>query len=417
MTPVYKRLGFCGIGLLLSACAIAQDMNNPYSAYGIGEIDMQRYNMNSGSGYAGIGLKSNYFSPGNNPASAAGLPRSLLIFDAGTTGKIVGYHGDPINSSNSAGKDFTIKHISLSEKITGFWASSVGFRQFSSVNYEFSDWRSIEGSSNKYLAYYTGNGGLNEYFLNNAFNIGKHLSAGITTSFIAGPITQTESFSDASGLYIESTRRDYYGNYRLETGLLYNTDPGKKNVFSAGVTYTPQSRMNFERALTVSDNSTTFIDEDFIKYNGFKLPATYGAGVGFSNSKGNSFALDYSYYNWTALGYKGTKWKLKDAFRIGAGAEFARLPKSNDKSVQPRSFQVGAYYNSSYLELNGQSIDEYAITAGIKRSLKNRLLIGVSLAAGTRGTTKSGLIKENFAQLSVNLSLRDYIYSKVRKFN
>lgn len=402
---------------LLSLSALAQDMNSPYSAYGIGDIDMHRYNMNAGKGYTGIGLKSNYFSPGNNPASASGLPRSLLIFDVSTTGKIVGYHGDPINSNNSAGKDFTIKNVSLAEKITGFWASGIGFRQFSSVNYEFSDWRSIEGSNSKYQAYYTGNGGLNEYYWNNAFNIGKHLSAGITTSFISGPITQTESFTDPNGLYIESTRKDYYGNYRFEYGVLYNTDPSKKWLLSAGLTYAGKSKMNFERSLTVSDNNSTFIDEEFIKYKGFQLPATYGVGIALSNSSGNSFALDYNYYNWAAMNYKGSKWQLKDAHRIAAGVEFAKLPRGNDRNEQPRSFQVGAYYNSSYLKLNGYNIDEYAVTAGIKRSLKNRLLIGATLAAGTRGTSKAGLIKENFVQLSLSFSLRDYIYSKARKFN
>lgn len=403
------------ITLFSSQQTTAQDMNSPYSVYGIGDIDMQRFSMNGGMGYSGKGLKSNFFTPGNNPASASGLPRSLLIMNADVTGRLSNYKGDAINNGNSSSQDFTIKGLSLSEKITKFWASGIGLRQYSVVNYQFTKSQYADGTNTKYLSYFTGNGGLKEYYWNNAFNIGKHFSAGVTTSFISGPITQTETLTNGSDLTIESTRKDYYGNYRFEYGILYQTDPAKHWVISAGLSYAPQSKLNYERSLQVAINGVSVTDE-FIRYNKFSLPQTFGGGIAISNKKGKTFLLDYDHYNWGAFNYKGSGYRLTDAQRISIGFESAKLPEGN-KNVLPRSFQAGAYFSNSYLQLNNQAIQEMGITAGIKRSIKNRLLIGASLEGGFRGTTNGGLIREGFIQAVISISLRDYIFSSKQKYN
>lgn len=392
-----------------SSSSIAQDMNSPYSAYGIGNIDMQQYNMNSGMGYTGIGLKSTYFSSGNNAASISGLPRSVLVVDINAVGQISTYHGTPINLDNSVNRDFTIKGVSLADRINNFWASGIGFRQFSVVNYQFTSKNFIEGSANSYTSNFTGEGGLNEYFWNNAFNIGKHLAAGIKMSFISGPITQTESVT-AYNQDIESKRRDYYGNFRFEYGLIYNTDPKKNHIVSFGFNYAPESKLNYERSLSVTNNSVQILNNDYLNYSLNNLPAFYGAGFALKNNNGATFAADYSFQNWSKLNKKGNAWQLVDANRISIGADFARSGQRGGKTIHPKSFQFGAHLSNSYLQLNGRQINEFGFTAGIKSPVKNSLLISAALEAGSRGTTQAKLIQESFVKLSLSFSLREFIY-------
>mgnify|MGYP000509248199 CR=1 FL=1 len=41
--------------------ALSQNMNSPYSIYGVGDIDFRPYNRTSGMGGTGIALRSSYY--------------------------------------------------------------------------------------------------------------------------------------------------------------------------------------------------------------------------------------------------------------------------------------------------------------------------------------------------------------------
>src|SRR5882724_7551310 len=79
----------------------AQNMNSPYSIYGVGDIDFRAYNRTSGMASTGLALPSSYYIVDNNPAAIAGLVRSFYLVDGAVVGKSVKYSGDPINAGNS----------------------------------------------------------------------------------------------------------------------------------------------------------------------------------------------------------------------------------------------------------------------------------------------------------------------------
>src|SRR5690242_6372792 len=174
------------ISLLLCCGKIfSQNMTSPYSVYGIGDIDFRSYNRTSGMANTGLALKSSFYIIDNNPASITGLPRSFYTLTASAVGKSVTYKGDPINFTNTQNKDFWIKRFGITVKLNNFWGSSAGMKQFSNINYKFSGDKSVEGSSEKFIATYEGDGGLNEYYWTNAFSIGKHFSFGLQSSIIS----------------------------------------------------------------------------------------------------------------------------------------------------------------------------------------------------------------------------------------
>jgi long-subunit fatty acid transport protein len=400
------------------AATCAQNMNSPYSIYGVGDIDYRAYNRTGGMASTGIALSSSFYLIDNNPASITGLPRSFYVVDVNTVGKSVQYKGDPITSANNDNKDFWIKRFDLAVKLNKSWASGIGIRQFSNVNYRFTGSKQVEGATTTYLADYDGDGGLNEYYWNNAVAIGRHFSFGLKSSIIAGSINQTETVSDANlQSVVTAKQQDYIGQARFQFGALYKTALSKKWDASVGARFTPKTNMVSERTLTVSETGTALLQDEFIKYDRFHLPATFAAGIALKHNKRTTFAFDYSYEDWSSLSIRQHGWEMISSQRLSGGVEFSKQQYVGKELVERRYFQIGAFYNSASLRVRGQPINEYGVTAGMGGAVNGSLLYSLSVEAGTRGTSQAGLIKENFLQVTLGFTFRDFLFSKGRKYN
>ena len=402
----------------LSLTVYSQNMNCPYSIYGIGDIDSKVYNRTSGMGGTGLAIKSSYFLLDNNPAAIAGLTRSFFLVDAGVTAKWVQYKGEPIDADNSKNKDFWIKRLSLGVKVNNFWASSIGFNQFSNVNYKLYGTKKVEGSATNYLASYEGDGGLNEYHWTNAVSLGKHFSLGVKSSIIAGSINQTEIIADeSSGSTVSTKVQDYFGKPRFQFGTIYSTATGKKWNISVGGKYIPVVKMTSERTLTVVQDGNAIIEDEFIKNDRFSLPKTYAAGIAIKHNNKTTIAADYTYEDWSSLKIKEPGWQMISNNRISAGVEFSKQAKIMNQLMEKRFFQIGGFYNTAYLQVRNQPIKEFGFTAGMGGIIGKGLIYTMALEAGSRGTIQQKLIKENYVQLTFSFSYRDFLASKGRKYD
>ena len=404
--------------LFCCANVFSQDMNIPYSVYGIGDIDFRSYNRSSGMANTGLALRSSFYIIDNNPASITGLPRSFYTMNLSTVGKSVQYKGDPINSTNAYNRDFWIKRIGITVKLNNSWASSAGMKQFSNINYKFSGTKTVDGSAETFVTRYEGDGSLNEYYWTNAFSFGKHLSFGLQSSIIAGSINQTETLSDATfQTDISTKRQDYLGQARFQAGVLYSVALNKKWDLSLGGKFIPKIKMVSERTVTVREGETVIVQDEFIKYDRFYLPTTYAFGIALKKNKKNTYTFDYTYENWTPLNISGRGWQLASSNRFSGGVEFSKQQWTGAQYMEKKYFQVGAFYTNSYLRIRNTPINEYGITVGTGGSLSRNLLYTLSGELGRRGTTQNNLIKENYVQLSIGFSFSDYLFSKGRRYD
>ncbi|MEI9809295.1 MAG: hypothetical protein WDO16_16305 [Bacteroidota bacterium] len=396
----------------------SQNMNSPYSVYGIGDIDFRAYNRTSGMAGTGLALSSSFYMIDNNPASITGLPRSFYIADASVTGKSVQYKGDPISAENNSNKDFWIKRFGLAVKINKSWASGIGIKQFSNINYKFNGSKSVEGTTTTYITGYEGDGGLNEYYWTNAVSVGKHFSVGLRSSVIAGAINQTETMSDdALQSVITTKQQDYFGQLRFQAGVLYSTKLSKKWDLSLGGRFAPRTKMVSERTLTVTENGTALVEDEFVKNDRFYLPNTYAAGIALKRNNKTTFAFDYTYEDWSSLKIKQSGWQMISSSRYSAGVEFSKQQYIAKQLVERRYFQLGAFFNNSCLQVRSQPITEFGFTAGMGGAINSSLLYTIAVEAGSRGTTQAKLIKENYVQLTIGFSFHDFLFSKGRKYD
>ncbi|MBR4325010.1 MAG: hypothetical protein IKP73_05750, partial [Bacteroidales bacterium] len=108
-----------------------------------------------------------------------------------------------------------------------------------------------------------------------------------------------------------------------------------------------------------------------------------------------------------------SKTKYRDSKYMGFGMQFVENLYSS-KYYRRIIYRVGAYKQNTYLELNGQGIDDKGITFGIGMPV-GMLMLNVSCQLGSRGTTEHNLYKEKYFLVHFNATLHDYWFIK-RKF-
>ena len=414
-----RKIVLAGLFVVLMIEANAQNLSSPYSAYGIGEIQTSYPDRSSGMANTSVSLLS---TPGfilnKNPASLIGLERSLGQVDLALVAKTITFTGTPITSDNKSGKDMTIKRMSLSARLNNHWASSVGFMPFSYVNYSFTGQKSIEGSTNTFTGTYEGDGGLYNVFWNNAFALNKHVAMGLRTSFIFGSINQTETLEGATlNVPVVSKVSNYYNNFRFEYGAIYKGKLDKNWGFSLGGKVTTKTDLRSDKTLTVTEGTTAVETNKDLGTGSFTLPWQYDAGIALINKGRSTFSIDYSYAKWDRLNPTGTTWAMVNSQRLSAGVQFSKQVQRFGLAAEKNYFQAGIFTGQSYLQVKGQQLNEFGLTAGYGGYLNRGLSYGLSVEGGRRGTTANNLIRENYVQFTIALSYREVLYSKGRKYD
>lgn len=406
--------------VLWSAPLAAQNMNAPYSTYGVGDLNTRQSDRSSGMGYTSIALLS---SPGflltKNPASLSGLDRSVLQLDLSVVGKSIKYLGNPINTLDNSSRDMTIKQFYISTKLNNVWASGIGVTPFSYVSYLYAGSKTIEGSSKNYSVNYEGDGGLYNVSWNNGFTINKNLSVGVRSSFIFGSINQTETLQSGSLVdSIQAKTKNYYNNLRFEYGAIYKGKLNKNWQFSLGGTFAAKATLLSDRTLTVTEGARVIEQDKELAGIPFRLPTSFGAGIALAHKQHTTFSMDYNYENWNGTNTRGNSWSLVNSQRISAGVQISSRANQYGRTFEKNFFQFGFYSQQSYLRVRNTQVNELGGTIGYGGYLGGGMLgYSLSLEAGRRGTIVNGLIKENFVQFTLALSYREFLFSKGRKYN
>ena len=107
----------------------------------------------------------------------------------------------------------------------------------------------------------------------------------------------------------------------------------------------------------------------------------------------------------------------ENASKVKLGGYY--IPKYNSLTsyLNRIVYRAGLRYEETGLNINGQAINEFGISFGVGLPVGNLFSnANVGFEFGTRGTTNAGLVKEEFFNLSLSLSLNDRWFRKV-KFN
>ncbi|SFJ11061.1 porin family protein [Myroides guanonis] len=411
---------FLSLSLLVGTTAIAQQGTaSPYSFYGVGDINSNNTNEYKAMGGMSVYSDSIHINL-NNPASYSKL--KLTTFSIGTTFKNYTLKSsDATEKANRASIDYLALGLPL-----GKFGVSFGLLPYSATGYKINSLKEVNGQ--KHSTQFNGDGGINKVFAGVAYSILPNLQFGIDMGYNFGQIdnkTTVFVIDNGDDYFIPNgtseVKSSEYSGVTINTGLQYS---GKlKNYdWSASLTYSPETKLNTNNrtVLSIINYNNTVLERKTTEENTIKTinPSSLSAGLGIGKEHKWFVGAEFTQTQTNKLNqnnvFKNANYEDSQRYSIGG----FYIPKYNSfTSYFDRIVYRGGFrYENTGLILNDQAINDYAFSLGagfpIGRNLTN-LNIGVEY--GQKGTNKNNLIKENYFNLSVGVSLNDLWFVK-RKF-
>ena len=422
----YKSIKYFLLGLINSVIninVIAQsDLSTPYSRFGLGDIYAgSPSTMLKGKGGVANAMSSNCLLNPNNPASYASIDSLSLLFDAGFYIKTASFS---TNKQSASGSNASFDYTSIGLSATKRWKVGLGIMPYANREYNVITEHNNPGS---YNVAFQGEGGLNRVFLANGVKISKNLSVGVTASYIFGTLVDNTSiyYPDSASMINGKRSIDMrVSDFKLDYGLLYRI-PINKYTVTVGLTYSQGSDISANRDIFIRSMFKGFDNQvespiDTLKYIenekvSFKIPHGFGAGISVDNGDGLVVAADFNWAGWEGFTMNGVNDSLQNAWNVAVGASYKPKSTSISKYHKKITYRAGLHFDQTYYNIYGESINKYGLTFGmglpVPRSLTS---FNVAFEVGTMGTIKNNLVKENYFNISVSMSINDRWFVKRR---
>jgi hypothetical protein len=397
-------------------------ITSPYSRYGIGDLAANANAWNFSMGGTSIGLRSPSHINFNNPASYTAFDSTSFIFEGGV---YFNYVSLSTNTQTTTRTYASVGYLAFGFPVTRWWRTSLALLPFSDVGYNISSDEDVTGIGHV-TRIYTGSGGVNRFLWGNGFKITKNLSVGINASFLFGSLQQESSSTFPDSAYYINFRQDnnidvggFYFDYGIQyTARLKDVKMTAGAVFGTSTKVTAKTDYLYTTYLTSNgtDSPKDTIQSQPGIHGSITIPMMYGFGLSFEKPDSWLIGADYRWQNWQKYQAFGVGDSLVNSFQVSAGAEF--IPDINNYTSYFKRvrYRFGLMYNSSYLDLRGKHLNEYAVSVGFGLPIQ-RLKTAINLSAelGTRGTTQSNLISETYFNFVVGFSIYERWFLK-RKY-
>ena len=411
-----------GVCLIFSTVAFSQQNNaSPYSYYGIGDTQFKGTVENRSMGGLGILADSVHINL-QNPASYASL--KLTTYSVGISNKNTNFKSDSGNDSANR-TTFDYLAVALPFNKLGF---SFGLMPYTSVGYKIENIATTNGVLSQ--RNFEGSGGLNRAFVGAAYKVTPKLSLGLNIQYNFGNI-QTKSIIRGSGIQYPTRElnESHYGGVSFNLGGTYQTKLNKLDWVTSA-TFTPKSTLNsttgrkFATILISGTDSETVVDE--IDAGTFdddvKLPSIVTFGTGFGEARKWFAGIEYTTKSSNSLGGRFnsvTKAAFERSQKVSLGGYFIPNYYSFNSYLSKVTYRGGFKYEKMGLIVNNQSIDDVSLSLGMGLPLgggNGGSNLNLGFEFGKRGPTRANLVRENYVNIMVSLSLNDRWFIK-RKYD
>ena len=417
---------------------------SPYSMYGPGELLTPGNVQMRSMGGVGIGMRNAGQVNTLNPAAASVLPRKSFIFDVSIDGTHYRNNQMKFDATGAEkGKAKTvyntgnIHNISLAFPLAKGTGLMFSVSPYSSVGYkmEITDQNENNWADIGRVVYgYLGEGDITEVKAAIGWAPWRRFSIGVAAKYFWGNIDRTFTTSIANvitgtGNYAATKGIDRYrvNNFKLQAGIQWGIIANDKRSLILGATYDLGGGLNPKvQNYVYTNNQINSIQgapvRDQFQTLKLRVPHEVGAGL-FYADRTIAWGIDYKYSAWgsnnddfvengnaadVAVAYTNTQ-TLKLGFEI--------TPKRTDvrNYLNRMSYRVGARMGNYYQTFAGETINQFAITAGLGLPVKlwgtSSLNIGFEYGRNSCPATtelkgmKVGLVTQNYYKISLGFSL------------
>jgi len=444
ITFIRKSAWIC-IFLLFGHELFAQKVTeSPYSRFGVGLNRPVLFNGNfgsSGSAYAwrpsnyrpavydslarsGATFNdrnTNYINPAN-PASFSNL--SLTTYEAGFFSQSTRYE----NESQSRNFNYAgFSHIAIAFPIGNRWGAGFGIRPFSQIGYDYQRESTLNGNPQTFD--FDGSGGINEVFVGIGTQISPNFALGVNGKFLFGQKTEIRRVVYGNGFSNDffntlDQNNINFNDLSVDIGLQYFKDINRKSRIIAGVTVSPLSdiaatqnrlirtyegREGFEQI-----KDTVFQqEENEVEFN---LGSRTGFGLAFEKKGAWIVMADYTFIDRDNVFIEEEVFAT-DEHRMSVGFENFTSQSVFGSYFKRLGYRLGAHYSNSIIRIAGEDIPEFGISFGLVLPMRKSFsTLSFSVEAGERGTISQNLIREQFINFHVGVTINDKWFIK-RKYD
>ena len=436
-----KKLLIVFIALIAIQSKAQQGGGSPYSFYGIGSLKFKGSVENRSMGGMAVykdSIHINFTNPAtfgdNNIASFKNESRPVKYTVGGS------HSASTLKSNSSSDKSNTTSfdYLALSVPINKF-GFGFGLLPYSSVGYKLNNF--LDNGNPE--ARYEGSGGVNKVFLSAGYQLTKSLSIGANADYNFGNIENStlvygyNTEGDLLSYHSKETNSSSLSGLSFNFGLHFREMISDKLEIQSSFTYAPESNLTSKNerlfstvTINFDDGTETFInqfDADLEANNldetTLTLPSKYSIGVGLGQPRKWFAGIEYTAQQTSKFNnplYANTGTTFEDASKLSIGGFY--IPEYNAFSSYWKKtvYRAGLRFENTGLNINNQTINEFGMSFGVglpvgtPRTPFSNANIGLEF--GRRGTTDANLIKENFVNINISLSLNDWWFQK-RKYN
>ncbi len=412
------------IGLLIiftSLQGFAQRNNtSPYSFFGIGEETAQKTVEEISMGQIGVAFNSTHKLTFSNPASLAFLrfttytlavENKALTIDNGTNSE----------SASAASLSYVAMGVPIGPK-AGFL---FGLQPNTTVGYslleEFKD-----GDTVTSLNLFSGEGGTNRVFLGFGYKLPKNISVGIEAAYVFGTI-ENSLLNRIDGIQLATMHKtdSNIKGFTAKVGIQYDTKINKKITLNTGAVVNLNNKLSNEgkeylfSLLNVGDDlvipSDTIVNKSFNSTIEIPLKTTLSVGLGQENKW--YAGIEYSFQN--AIEFtddvlaQNTRASYDKSNRISLGGFYTPKFNSISSYLQRITYRAGFNFKQTGLVVNNTAINDFGISFGVGLPIGQQLSnINLGFELGKRGEISNDLIKENYLNFRLSLTLNDRWFKK-----
>ncbi|WP_370896899.1 hypothetical protein [Chryseobacterium gossypii] len=417
-------LSFISVGYFLNAQSLS---NSPYATYGIGDVKYDNTIETSSMGGISTAYISDFTSSFNfaNPANNSNFELTSIKLEATNENN---YFKTNYNDTKSTKHSTYLSNITLAFPLSSKVKMGLSYQPYSSKSYDILHSETLEDGSILYNRF-KGSGTLNIAQAAVSYKINQELAVGARANLYFGNLYDlNELYSSNAELYNGYETKNSIHNFNFTLGASYqhlNTRTDRKLTIGATTTFGNTSNMTTDYTNStyfysdVSQNTKTneTIIEQKSKSSKNLIPLQASVGVGYGEENKWFVSLQGDYKKGETISYFGSSLDLQDSYRVSVGGWY--LPNYNNfRSYFSRVvYRYGAFYEKGNLQLYGNNINKFGITAGVLLPFKNSSITRMSglelgLEVGKRGTLKDNLINQNFINFRIGFNFADKWFRK-----
>lgn len=413
--------GFC---LLMSTVAFSQENNaSPYSYYGIGDVKFKGTVENRSMGGLGIIPDSIHVNL-QNPATYSSLKWTTFTLGASNTQTRFKTESESDKAQRS-----TLDYIAVAIPVKNF-GFAFGLMPYTSVGYRIENEAVDPTDGLTRFRRFRGNGGLNRVFGGAAYKITPKFSMGADFQYNFGQV-ETKSITGIPEAAIQYPTREInssdYSGVSFNIGATYQTRVNGKYEWVASATYTPSSTLKSsterEIATIVLTGSNREVVRDVIDQSiseeEIKMPSKFSFGSGFGEARKWFVGAEYTFQESNELGNRFdavTDAGFETSHKFSLGCYYIPKYFSFNSYLSRVTYRAGLRYEKTGLVVNGESINDMGVSLGLGLPLLGGSNLNIGAEYGQRGTTTANLVKENYFNIMVSLSISDRWFVK-RKYD